>query len=76
MEYRIGGDNMASKKPSYTTYEQRKAWMDKAYKRYNINLRYDTDEDLIDFIEANKDRVGTTQIIREALQMYVKKTEG
>jgi hypothetical protein len=64
---------MASKRPSYTTSEQRSEWMKRNYKKYVVSLRYDTDQDLNDFIEANKDRIGTTQIIREALQMYVKK---
>jgi len=60
---------MASK--TYTSSEVKKRWMDKAYKRYSLNLRYDTDQKLIDFVEANKDKYGTTAIFRDALEMYV-----
>lgn len=54
-----------------TSYEVRKRWKDKAYCSYQVNLRYDIDKDLIDFIEHNKGTMGTTQIFREALEMYV-----
>ena len=69
---------MASKRPSYTTEEQKEAWKKRNYKRYITNLRYDTDQELIDFVEANKEKMGTTNIFRDALEMYVKaqKTEG
>ncbi len=60
---------MASK--THTSSEVKKRWMDKAYKRYSLNLRYDTDQKLIDFVEANKDKYGTTAIFRDALDMYV-----
>ena len=63
---------MASKRPSYTTQEQRNAWKQRNYKQYAANLRYDTDQELIDYIEEHKDRDGVTAIIREALEMYVK----
>jgi hypothetical protein len=55
-----------------TSYEVRKRWMDKAYKRYAISLRYDSDTELIDFIEKHKEKYGTTAIIRNALEMYIK----
>lgn len=55
-----------------TSYEVRKRWMDKAYKRYAVNLRYDSDQDVIDFIEKHKEKYGTTNIFRDALEMYVK----
>ena len=40
-------------------------------KRYAVSFRYDTDSKLIDFIEANKGKDGTTQLFREALQMLI-----
>lgn len=54
-----------------TSSEVKKRWMDKAYHRYAVNFRYDTDQHIIDFIEANKS-IGTTQIFREALELYMK----
>lgn len=54
-----------------TSYEVRKRWLDKAYKRYTFNLRYDTDQHLIDFMEDNRESMGTTNIIRDALEMYI-----
>lgn len=61
---------------TYTSYEVRKRWQDKAYKKYLVNLRYDTDQDLIDYMEANKDKYGTTNLFRDALRMYVESEEG
>lgn len=54
-----------------TSSEVKARWMEKAYKKYLISLRYDTDQDLIDYVEKNKDKVGTTQIFREALAEYI-----
>ena len=71
---------MASKRPSYTTPEQKAEWQKRNYHKYAISLRYDTDQELIDYIEECKDTEGrgTTGIIREALRMYIKaqKREG
>ena len=55
-----------------TSYAVTKRWQDKTYKRYTTNLRYDTDQDVIDFIEKNKEKYGTTNIFRDALEMYMK----
>ena len=54
-----------------TSSEVKMKWMEKAYKKYLISLRYDTDQQLIDFVEANKDKFGTTNIFRDALAMYI-----
>ena len=56
---------------SYTSSEVKKRWMDANYKRYQVNLRYDTDQEIIDYIEANKERFGTTEIFRQALQLLI-----
>lgn len=53
-----------------TSYEVKHRWNKKTYKAYQVNLRYDTDQRLINFIEANK-KIGTTQIFREALEEYI-----
>ena len=62
---------MAQKK-SYTTEAQKVAWKKKTYHQYLVNLRYDIDQDLIDYIEANKDARGKTEIFRAALRAYIK----
>ena len=56
---------------THTSSEVKKRWIDKAYKRYAVNLRYDTDQRAIDFIEEHKEAYGTTNIFREALEMYM-----
>lgn len=56
---------------THTSSEVKKRWMDKAYRKYTVSLRYDTDQHIIDFIEANKEKYGTTNIFRDALAMYV-----
>lgn len=60
---------------THTSSEVKKRWMDKAYKRYAVNLRYDTDQKIIDFLEKYKEKYGTTGIIREALDRYIKSGE-
>ena len=55
-----------------TSSEVKQRWMEKAYKKYLVSFRYDTDQEIIDFIEANKEKLGTTNIFRDALEMYVK----
>lgn len=55
-----------------TSYEVKHRWNQKTYKAFQVNLRYDTDKDLIDFMEKHRDKYGTTNIFRDALEMYVK----
>lgn len=57
---------------SYTSSEVKKRWMDENYKSYRANFRYDTDKEIIDFIEANKDRFGTTGILRAAMEALIR----
>lgn len=45
------------------------------YKTYRVNLRYDTDQDLIDYMEKHKQAEGVTPIIREALENLIR-TDG
>ena len=54
-----------------TSSEVKQRWMEKAYKKYLVSFRYDTDQEIIDFIEANKEKLGTTNIFRDALEMYI-----
>ena len=49
-------------------------WDRAHYRQYTAKLRVDsdTDEKIIDFMEQMKDELGgTTQIMREALTMYI-----
>ena len=57
---------------SYTSTEVKTAWKQRNYKRYEINFRLDTDKDIIDYIEAHKERFGTTEIFRAAMEMLIK----
>ena len=56
---------------SHTSSEVKKRWMDANYKSYRVNLRYDNDQDLIDYIEQFKEQFGTTEIFRQALQLLI-----
>ena len=56
---------------SHTSSEVKKRWMDANYKSYRDNLRYDNDQDLIDYIEQFKEHFGTTEIFRVALQFLI-----
>lgn len=60
---------MARKTVTSTEVKQR--WESKAYAKYNVRLRHDADQDLIDFVEAHKADKGTSNIFRDALEMYV-----
>lgn len=57
---------------SYTSTEVKTAWKQRNYKRYEINFRLDTDKNIIDYIEANKERFGTTEIFRAAMEELIK----
>lgn len=57
---------------SYTSSEVKTAWKQRNYKRYEVNFRLDADREIIDYIEANKERFGTTEIFRAAMEMLIK----
>lgn len=54
-----------------TSTEVKQRWENKAYKKIMVRFRYDEDAALLDFLDRNKDTIGTTQIFREALEMYI-----
>lgn len=62
---------MAKNKTSSTV---KMRWMKANYKRYQVQFRIDDDADLIDFIEANKRKTGTTELFRKAIEKL--KNEG
>lgn len=55
-----------------TRTEIKNRWNAKTYRKYAVNLRYDSDKELIDYLEKNKEREGTTNIFRDALEAYIK----
>ena len=57
---------------SYTSTEVKTAWKQRNYKRYEVNFRLDADKEIIDYIEANKERFGTTEIFRAAMEELIK----
>ena len=57
---------------SYTSTEVKNAWKQRNYKQYNVNLKLDDDKEIIDYIEANKERFGTTEIFRAAMEELIK----
>lgn len=56
---------------SYTSTEVKQRWENKAYKKFLVRFREDTDKEIIDYIEANKERFGTTEIFRAAMEMLI-----
>ena len=56
---------------SYTSPEVKNRWIKANYHQYTVNLRYDNDQDLIDYIEQHKEQFGTTEIFRVALQLLI-----
>lgn len=57
---------------SYTSSEVKTAWKQRNYKRYEVNFRLDTDKEIIDYIEAHKERFGTTEIFRAAMETLIR----
>ena len=57
---------------SYTSTEVKQRWENKAYKKFLVRFREDTDKEIIDYIEANKERFETTEIFRAAMEMLIK----
>lgn len=54
-----------------TSSEVKMRYNSKAYKKIGVTFRKDTDADIIEFVEANKGKLGTTNIFRDALEMYI-----
>ena len=56
---------------SYTSSEVKQRWENKAYKKFLVRFREDADKKIIDYIEANKERFGTTEIFRAAMELLI-----
>lgn len=55
-----------------TKQEIRVAWNKAHYRTFTASFRTDTDQEIIAYIEANKERFGTTEIFRAAMEMLIK----
>ena len=56
---------------THTSSEVKQRWNNKTYKRIVVQFRYDSDQDMIEFVDKHKEKYGTTNIFRDALQMYM-----
>lgn len=61
------------KRKTQTSSEVKNRWINANYKRYGVSLRYDTDGDLIEYLDQKKDSdgKGVTTVIRDALRRYI-----
>ena len=66
---------MAEKKKNQY-YENVKRWRAKAYKQITVNFRYDTDADILQFIDENKTENGVTPLFREAMKGLMEEWSG
>lgn len=57
---------------AYTSSDVKMRYNNKAYKKIGVTFRKEEDADIIAFIDANKEKLGTTNIFREALELYIK----
>ena len=57
---------------THTSTEVKQRWNEKTYRRYQAFFRYDTDKDIIDWIEEHKEEYGTTNIFRDAVELLIK----
>lgn len=67
------GQKSIANRKTETSTEVKNRWIKNNYKRYSVSLRYDTDQDLIDYIETHKDEEGrgVTGVIRDALKKQI-----
>lgn len=59
-------------KVAQTKQEIRNAWNKAHYRTFTASFRTDTDQEIIAYIEANKERFGTTEIFRAAMEALIK----
>lgn len=64
---------MANKRKTVTSSEVKRRWIVANYRPYTVNLRYDTDTELIDFVEKvrTEENIGVTEVFRNAIAQYM-----
>lgn len=55
-----------------TSNEVKARWEAANYKKYLVRLRLDTDAELIEFLDSNKETHGTTELFRLGLEKLKK----
>lgn len=69
ISYTNGRWKSIDKRKTHTSNEVKQRYRAKTYKQYALNLRYDTDGDLIDRIEAEKSKgFATSEAIKNLLR--------
>lgn len=66
------GKQMAKRK-TYTSQEVKERWKKKAYERFSVSFRKDTDQKIIDYIKREREKVGTTEIFRNVFNDFLEK---
>ena len=62
-----------AKRKSYTSTEVKYRWIKANYKQYTVSFRYDTDRQLIDYVEGQKEKgLGTSEVFKEAVESLMK----
>ncbi len=72
MLYSYRGDDMPRRKRrTQTSTQVKQRYKDKMYKRYQVYLKLDEDRSIIEWVDAHKDSLGTTNIFRDALASFI-----
>ena len=61
-----------AKRKTSTSYEVKRRYDVKTYRKYSVALRVEEDAELIEYIEKNKDKTGTTELFRAGLEELMK----
>lgn len=56
-----------------TSTEIKTKWIKANYRTFQAHFRYDTDADIIEYMEQHKDGRGVTDILRAAMRDYMAK---
>ena len=63
-----------AKRKTFTSTEVKTRWKQRNYKAYQVNLRYDTDKHLIDYVVGRQEKgQQTSEIFKEALETLIGK---
>lgn len=63
-----------AKRKTTTSSEVKYRWIKANYKQYTVSFRYDTDKELIDYVEGMRSKgVGTSEVFKEAVDALIEK---
>lgn len=63
------------KRKTQTSTEVKQRYKDRVYRRYQVYLRFDEDYKIIEWVDSHKDTLGTTNIFRDALEMFIQEQD-